>query len=150
MLIIGSIIILVILFFVFVFAMDCSWKYETLFKVLAIIAILASAGLFIFGCFHGFINYPATEGTHQGVITAVDLEGIYFRRYEVYLKSSGYTNQSDETKYLIYADETELAEELQNAIGKTVKIHYGHDGGYIGWKSCGTYHIKSIEIIEEN
>ena len=43
-------------------------------------------------------------------------------------------------------------EELKNAIGKKVKIHYGHDGGYIGWKSCGTYHIKSIEIIdsEEN
>lgn len=86
---------------------------------------------------------------HQGVITAVDLEGINFRRYEVYLKSSGYTAQSDETKYLIYDYETELAEELMNAIGKTVKLHYGHDGGYISWNSCGTYHIKSFEVIEE-
>lgn len=113
------------------------------------ILIFVSIGLFIFGCFHGFINYPATEGTHQGIITAVDLEGVWFRRYEVYLKSSGYTNQSDETAYLCYDNEKELIEQLKNAIGKTVKIHYGHDGGYIAWNSCGTYHIKSIEIIED-
>ena len=117
----------------------------TISGVLLVLGII----VLIFGCFHGFINYPATEGTHQGVVTAVDLEGVYFRRYEVYLKSSGYTNQSDETKYLIYENEDELAEQLKNAIGKTVKINYGHDGGYIGWNSCGTYHIKSIEIVEE-
>ena len=102
-----------------------------------------------FGCFNGFSYQPKTEGTHQGVITAVDLEGKYFRRYEIYLKSSGYTNQSDETKYLIYDYETELAEQLKAAIGKTVKLTYGHDGGYIPWNSCGTYHIKSFEIVEE-
>lgn len=74
---------------------------------------------------------------------------MYFRRYEVYLKSSGYTGQSDETKYLIYEYENDLANELKDAIGKTVKIIYGHDGGYIGWNSCGTYHIKSVEIIDD-
>ena len=95
------------------------------------------------------INYPKTEGTHQGIITAVDLEGVFFRRYEVYLKSSGYTNQSDETKYLLYEYEKELADELKGAIGKQVQLHYGHDGGYIGWKSCGTYHIKSFEFVCE-
>lgn len=65
------------------------------------------------------------------------------------MKSSGYTNQSDETTYKIYDYETELAEQLQNAIGKTVKLYYGHDGGYIDWKSCGTYHIKKVEVLEE-
>lgn len=114
------------------------------------VGFLLASGIFIFGCFHGFINYPATEGTHQGTITAVDLEGIYFRRYEIYLKSSGYTNQSDETSYCVYDYEKDLIEELQNSIGKQVKLHYGHDGGYIGWKSCGTYHIKSVEIIEND
>lgn len=146
--IIGLMIGLFILGFAIMAASDCSYN-ETLWFVLGSICVLVAIVILVFGCFHGFINYPKTEGTHQGIITAVDLEGIYFRRYEVYLKSSGYTNQSDETKYLIYDYETELAEELYNAIGKTVKIHYGHDGGYIGWKSCGTYHIKSIEIIEE-
>ncbi len=150
MLIIGSIIILLILSFVFFIVGISSWNYDTLFHVLAVIAFLVSVGLLMFGCFHGFINYPVTEGTHQGVITAVDLEGVWFRRYEVYLKSSGYTNQSDETKYLCYDYEAELIEQLKNAIGKTVKIHYGHDGGYIPWNSCGTYHIKSIEIIDED
>lgn len=114
-----------------------------------IISFIMSIIILIFGCFHGFINYPKTEGTHQGVITAVDLEGIYFRRYEVYLKSSAFTEQGDETKYLIYDYEDELAQELQNAIGKKVKLYYGHDGGYINWKSCGTYHIKKIEIVED-
>lgn len=64
------------------------------------------------------------------------------------MKTSNYTDQNDETKYLIYDYETDLAEQLKNAVGKTVKINYGHDGGYISWNSCGTYHIKSIEVIE--
>ena len=34
--------------------------------------------MFIFGCFNGFVDHPKTEGIHQGVITAVDLErGIF-------------------------------------------------------------------------
>lgn len=105
--------------------------------------------LLITGCFTGFVNHPATEGVHQGVITAVDLEGVNFRRYEIYLKSNGYISQSDETIYLLYEYEKELAEQLKNAIGKEVKLTYGHDGGYINWKSCGTHHIKSFEIVEE-
>ncbi len=150
--IIGLIIGLFIVGIVLFIASDSYSCYGTagiILVIFAIIFILASFGIFIFGCFHGFVNYPATEGTHQGVITAVDLEGVWFRRYEVYLKSSGFTGQSDETKYLCYENETELVEQLKNAIGKTVKINYGHDGGYISWNSCGTYHIKSIEIIEE-
>lgn len=120
---------------------------SVLFWILTFITI-------VIGSFTGFINYPPTEGTHQGEIIAVDLEGVYFRRYEIYLKSNGFTSNSDgnisnETKYLIYEYETELAEQLKNAIGKTVKLNYGHDGGYIRWNSCGTYHIKSIEILED-
>ena len=118
-------------------------KYAFLSLISFVILIIA----LVVGCFNGFIDYPATEGTHQGVITAVDLEGKYFRRYEVYLKSSGYTTQSDETVYQIYEYEKELAEELKEYIGKEVKLSYGHDGGYIGWKSCGTYHIKSVELV---
>ena len=148
--IIGLIIGLFIVGIVLFIASDsCYGTAGIILVIFAIIFILASFGIFIFGCFHGFVNYPATEGTHQGVITAVDLEGVWFRRYEVYIKSSGFTGQSDETKYLCYENETELVEQLKNAIGKTVKINYGHDGGYISWNSCGTYHIKSIEILEE-
>lgn len=116
---------------------------------LGVFMIILAIILFIYGMFHGFINHPPTEGTHQGVLTAVDLEGIWFRHYDVYLKSSGYTEQSDETTYCIYDYEKELAEELENALGKKVKLHYSHKGGYIGWKSCGTYHIDSVEVLEE-
>lgn len=118
---------------------------------LGLLFVILALGFTIFGCFNGFINKPRTEGIHQGIITAVDLEGIWFRRYEIYIKSGGYSkdNNSDETKYCVYEYEKELKTQLQNAIGKEVKINYGHDGGYIGWKSCGTYHIKSIEIIEK-
>ena len=95
------------------------------------------------------MSVPPTEGTHIGVVTAVDLEGVYFSRYRIYLKSSGYTNQSDETVYLLYDYEKELAEEIKGYLGKEVKITYGHDGGYIGWNDCGTYHIKTVELVEE-
>lgn len=121
---------------------------EGTYLILTTISLFICIIAFIFGGFYGYISYPATEGTHQGVITAVDLEGVYFRRYEVYLKSSGYTTQSDETTYKIYEHEKELAEKLKECIGKEVKLNYGHDGGYIGWNSCGTYHIKSVDVIE--
>ena len=129
-------------------------SYEDAWTGITLALLVLWIILSITGCFTGFVNHPATEGIHQGVITAVDLEGIYFRRYEVYLKSGTYTadssgNVSSETVYLIYEYENELAEELKNAIGKEVKLTYGHDGGYISWKSCGTYHIKSFEIVEE-
>lgn len=148
--IIGLIIFFTILGFVFIGVACYSWEHDGLGVVGFLISWLIAIIIFIFGCFHGFINYPPTEGTHQGVITAVDLEGNWFRRYEIYLKSSGYTEQSDETVYLIYEYEEELAEELKDAIGKEVKLHYGHDGGYISWNSCGTYHIKDVEIIDKD
>ena len=145
--ILGLLIGTIILFFIF--GICASITDSDVFAILSVVCAAMLMIIFIFGCFNGFVNHPKTEGIHQGIITAVDLEGIYFRRYEVYLKSSGYTEQSDETKYLIYDYEKDLAKELQNAIGKKVKLYYGHDGGYIGWNSCGTYHIKSVEIIEE-
>lgn len=116
---------------------------------MCLMSLIIGTILLFYGKFNGFIEHKPTEGVHQGVITAVDLEGQWFRRYEVYLKSSAYTTQGDETKYLIYDYEKELAEELQNAIGKSVKLYYGFDGGYIKWNSCGTYHIKKVEILEE-
>lgn len=128
-------------------------KNDDIWWTFGIASMFIMLVIVIVGCFSGFVNYPATEGVHQGVITAIDLEGIYFRRYEVYLKSNGFTTNSDgnvsnETRYLLYDYEKELADELKKAIGKEIKLYYGHDGGYIGWNSCGTYHIKSFEIVE--
>ena len=119
----------------------------------SIVFLFISLIILLYGCFHGFINHPATEGSHVGTITAIDLEGVWFRRYEIYLKSDGfeYSNGkiSSETKYLTYEYEKDLVEELKKYIGKKVKLNYGHDGGYISWNSCGTYHIKSVELVEE-
>ena len=141
---IGIIGILLTISMIITFAtMEDVWAYIAL----GLFVILVM--LFILGCFTGFVNYPVTEGTHQGVVTAVDLEGVYFRRYQIYLKSSGYTGQSDESIYLLYDYEKELADKIKDAIGKEIKLTYGHDGGYISWKSCGIYHIKSFEIVEE-
>lgn len=132
-----------------VFLIVYEFGYSDRWLWISLLGLALGCIMAVVGYFTGFINQPKTEGVHQGVITAVDLEGVYFRRYEVYLKSSGYTTQSDETAYKLYEYETELANELKDYIGKEVKLHYGHDGGYIGWKSCGTYHIKSVELIEE-
>lgn len=143
--IIGAIILVLLTILFFVIGEVYS---DERISVLGGVCMLMTFILFIYGCFHGFINYPKTSGTHQGVITAVDYEGVIFRHYKIYLKSSGYTNQSDETEYCLYEYETDLIDKLNNSIGKQAKLHYGHDGGYIGFKSCGTYHIKDVEVIE--
>lgn len=149
--IIGLMIFLGVLAIVFWCVATTSFNHEDLFWVLFLLTSISVIVILVFGYFHGFINYPKTEGTHQGIITAVDLEGKYFRRYEVYLKSNGHTeeNASDESKYLIYETEEGLAKQLKECIGKKVRLNYGHDGGYIPWNSCGTYHIKSVELVEE-
>lgn len=144
--------VLAIVFFCMSFDWDNGEGWQL---VLSAICGIISVVILIFGMFNGFVYYPKTEGTHVGIITAVDLEGKYFRRYEIFLKSGGHSSdyteseQSDETKYLIYETEEGLAKQLKECIGKKVKLHYGHDGGYIGWKSCGTYHIKSVELLGE-
>ena len=51
---------------------SCSYKYDEVFNVIGTIAIVIFVILFIFGSFHGFINYLPTEGTHQGIVTAVE------------------------------------------------------------------------------
>lgn len=118
------------------------------------VILLIGIGFLIFGIFHGFVNYPASEGIHQGTITAVDREGYIFNHYKIYLKSNGRNSNddnsiSDETEYCLYLNESELANIAKEYLGKTVKIYYSHPGGYIGIKSCGTYHIDKIELIEE-
>lgn len=117
------------------------------------IMLLIGVGFLIFGIFHGFVNYPASEGIHQGTITAVDREGYIFNHYKIYLKSnernSNDASVSDETEYCLYLNEGELANIAKKYLGETVKIYYSHPGGYIGVKSCGTYHIDKIELVEE-
>lgn len=152
--IIGIIVISIIIAFIGGYIGCESCEHDEIGATICIISILVLIGAIIFGIFNGFINYPRTEGSHQGTITAVDLEGIYFRRYEVYIKSGGYSRNSngdysDETKYCLYEYEKDLVDKIRSAVGKQVKLEYGHDGGYIGWKSCGTYHIKSVEIIDK-
>lgn len=151
--IIGIIVISIIITFIGGYIWCESWEHEKIGATLCIISILILIGTITFGFFNGFINRPKTEGIHNGTITAVDLEGIFFRRYEVYIKSGGFSRNgndsySDETKYCLYEYEKDLVDKIRSAVGKQVKLEYGHDGGYIGWKSCGTYHIKSVEIID--
>lgn len=118
-----------------------------------LIAIVLAFIVFIIGCVNGFVYHPATEGTHIGIVTAIDLEGVYFRRWEVYLKSDGFEYSdgkvSNETKYLLYENETKIVEQLREYQGKKVKLYYGFEGGYIRWNSCGTYHITKVELLEE-
>ncbi len=146
--IIGLLILGIILTIIGYVMLDADCNFETGGTIM-ITGFLLSVIMIIIGCVHGFINYPATEGTHQGVITAVDKEGVIFNRYRIYLKSSAYTTQGDETEYCVYLDETELINQLKEYVGKQVKLNYSHKGGYIGIKSCGTYHIDSVELIEE-
>ena len=140
----------IILFFIGIGIFDESDDLEVLRGLLATLSFIIAVILFAVGVFHGFINHPKTEGTHQGEVMAVDLEGIHFRHYDIYLKTSAYTDQDDEIKYCIYDYEEDLKNQLNDAIGKKVKLHFGHDGGYIGWKSCGSYHIKSVEVLEDD
>lgn len=56
---IGLTIFLLILFFVFLFLAD--YHDSLTLGVMSVISLIACIGIFIFGCFHGFINYPKTE-----------------------------------------------------------------------------------------
>ena len=128
-------------------------EWESKFYSIGGFLFIVGLAFGVFGLFHGFVNYPASEGVHQGTITAVDREGYIFNHYKIYLKSNGRNTNSDtvsdETVYCLYLNESELANTAKEYIGKTTKLYYSHSGGYIPYNSCGTYHIDRIELIEE-
>ena len=140
--------ILIVLTIIFMIMNVILWDSYVV-EMLGIISYIMVIITIIIGFIFGFVNYPKSEGIHQGIITAVDQEGLIFNHYKIYLKSSGYTNQSDETEYCAYLSEYELVDKIKENIGKQVKLKYGHDGGQIGITSCGTYHVKSFELVEE-
>ena len=149
-------IILTVIFWIVGFGlMSCALGIDNLSAmIIGFVLLILAIVMTINGCINGFINYPPTEGTHVGEITAIDLEGVWFRRWEVYLKSDGFSSDSDgklsnETKYLLYENERELVEQLKEYQGKKVKLYYGFEGGRIKWNSCGTYHITKVELVEE-
>lgn len=149
------IILLVILFIIGGSAAAYGWEEDSgPSMILGAVILLVTLCLTIYGMFTGFVNYPPTEGVHQGVVTAVDREGYIFNHYKIYIKSGGLIQNdnkviSDETEYCLYLEETELAGQLREYVGKTVKVYYAHPGGRIGIRSCGTYHITKVELVEE-
>jgi hypothetical protein len=60
-------IILFILSMVFFCIASASYEHEIGFEVTGLILLILTVCVSVFGCVHGFIDYPQTEGTHQGL-----------------------------------------------------------------------------------
>lgn len=114
-----------------------SYGNELIFGILTIVMIGIVVASIVIGCLYGFIPHRPSERMHTGIISAVDREGYFGNKYKIYLKTSQYTTQEDESVYKLYSYETELADEAKKLIGKTVVVKYSFEGGYISAWSAG-------------
>ena len=133
---------------VFLAALSATYDHEVLFGVLVGVMALLLIVSVVLGCLFGFIPHRSSEGVHTGIISAVDREGYFGNKYKIYLKTSQFTAQDDETVYYLYNHETELADKAKSLVGKNVVVKYSFEGGYISAWSAGENHIYSIEEVE--
>lgn len=115
--------------------------YDLIGIVLSILGILiVEIGLLSLTFFIPFVVIDKYSGSTIGTITSVDKN--FFGTIAVYVKTS-------ETEQEIYCiEDSELANEAQNLIGKKVKVSYGERVGFYSTGKCHEAPLDTIEISE--
>lgn len=93
-----------------------------------------------------FIKYNTdVNGTHSGIVTAVEQSGYFYQNYIVYFKTNSTSSQED--MYCIPQNQTDLANELRLAqeSQKEITLHYTGVKG-LGLNLCGYDQITSVDI----
>lgn len=63
------------------------------------------------------LHYEVGRGTHTGYVTAVEKEGLIFKTYNVYFKSSAESSQED-----MYCTREDVAKNLESALKSKEQI----------------------------
>ena len=83
------------------------------------------------------------NGTHSGIVTAIEQSGVFFKNYHVYFKTNSTSSQED--NYCVPQDQNDLINQLRDAQEKqkTITLHYTGVTGF-GWNLCSYDQITGI------
>lgn len=100
----------------------------------------------IIGLFGGIHVVTTADGSHTGVVTAVEEEGIWFKTWRVYFKTDAQSSQED--VYCLIDDSlvSELKKHARNK--ETVTITY-YDLMMPGWDECKSGDIAIISGVSK-
>lgn len=107
-------------------------------KGISIIIVLLFCTVFLSACNVG------RNGTHTGYVTAIQNEGIIFRKDYVFIKTDKSSSQED--KYCVDAGNDELVSELRKTEenGEKVTLRYNTRLTILGWFACAGDYIISF------
>ena len=104
------------------------------------ISVMVIAGLVAFFTGMPFLVLDKGSGSTIGEITSVDKN--YFGTTAVYIK----TSETAQEEYCV--EDTELAAQAAELIGKKVKVSYGERVGIYSVGDCSQAPLEVIEVIE--
>lgn len=118
------------------------------FKIVFLSVLVAALAVFVWIRFY----FPYGEGVKTGQLNFVVRKGIVFKTYEGKLIQTGFWSakagavQSNEFNFSI-ADK-EIAEQLMNAGGQVVELHYTEYFGALPWRGFSKYVVDKIVNME--
>ncbi len=124
-------------------------------KLRRILSITLPVVLVVLLAVGGFYYYfPFATGMKSGRLNYVVYKGIVFKTYEGRLIQAGIrpaeTGGFQSNEFVFSVSDKQVAEELMNAGGKTVELHYTEYLGALPWRGYSRYVVDRIVNISDN
>ena len=124
-------------------------KLRRMLRVAVPIVLIA---LLIVGGFYYY--FPFATGMKSGRLNYVVYKGIVFKTYEGRLIQAGIrpadTGGFQSNEFVFSVSYKEVAEQLMNAGGQTVELHYTEYLGALPWRGYSRYVVDRIVNITDN
>ena len=124
-------------------------KLRRMLRVAVPIVLIA---LLIVGGFYYY--FPFATGMKSGRLNYVVYKGIVFKTYEGRLIQAGIrpadTGGFQSNEFIFSVSDKQVAEELMNAGGKTVELHYTEYLGALPWRGYSRYVVDRIVNVSND
>ena len=124
-------------------------KLRRMLRVAVPIVLIA---LLIVGGFYYY--FPFATGMKSGRLNYVVYKGIVFKTYEGRLIQAGIrpadTGGFQSNEFVFSVSDKEVAEQLMNAGGQTVELHYTEYLGALPWRGYSRYVVDRIVNISDD
>ncbi len=109
--------------------------------------------LFVAGYIYWFYFNSFSDGAREGVLIKFSRKGNIFKTYEGELVQPGFRSVQggviNSTVFLFSVSDISLAAKLNNALGKTIKVHYVQYRKCLPWRG-ENYNVKNNENGQYN
>lgn len=121
-------------------------------RMLTIVVPIVLVVLLAVGGFYYY--FPFATGMKSGRLNYVVHKGLVFKTYEGRLIQAGIrpadTGGFQSNEFIFSVSDKEVAEQLMNAGGKTVELHYTEYLGALPWRGYSRYVVDRIVNITDN